>query len=50
MKKSNTTFLRTATTVLYLLAVLPVIGMATEVTFKGSVTYMDKHNLSLEKK
>ena len=50
MKKSNKTILRTAAAVLYLLAVLPVIGVATEVTFKGAVTYMDKDNLSLEKK
>jgi len=50
MKKSNKTFLRTAAAVLYLLAVLPIISMAAEVTFKGDVTYLDKDNLSLEKK
>ncbi len=50
MKKSNKTILGTAAAVLYLLAVLPVLGVAAEVTFKGDVTYLDKDNLSLEKK
>ena len=50
MKKSNKTILRTAVAVLYLLAALPVLGVAAEVTFKGAVTYMDKANLTLEKK
>lgn len=50
MKKSNETFLRTASAVLFLLAVLPIIGVAAEVTFKGDVIYLDKDNLSLEKK
>ncbi len=50
MKKSNKTILGTAAAVLYLLVVLPVLGVAAEVTFKGNVTYLDKDNLSLEKK
>jgi len=50
MKKSNKTLLRTAAAVLFLLAVFPVLGITAEVTFKGEVTYMDKENLSLEKK
>jgi hypothetical protein len=50
MKKSNRKILRTAAAVLCLLAVLPVLGAAAEVTFKGDVTYLDKDNLSLEKK
>jgi len=50
MKKSNKTILGTAAAVLYLLAVLPIIGVAAEVTFKGDVTYLDKDNLSLENK
>lgn len=50
MKTSNKTFLGTAVAVLYLLAVLPVLGLAAAVTFKGDVTYLDKNNLSLDKK
>ncbi len=50
MKKSNKTILGTAAAVLYILALLPVLGMAAEVTFKGNVTYLDNDTLSLEKK
>jgi len=50
MKNSNKTILGTAAAVLYLLALLPVMGLAAQVTFKGDVTYLDEDNLSLEKK
>lgn len=50
MKKSNKITLRATATALFLLAIFPVLSMAAEVTFKGNVTYLDKDNLSLEKK
>ncbi|MCJ7581325.1 MAG: HEAT repeat domain-containing protein [Candidatus Aminicenantes bacterium] len=50
MKKTNKTILRTAAAVLYLLAVLPVLGAAAEVTFKGNVTYLNQGDITLEKK
>ena len=50
MKKSNKTILGTAAAALYLLVVLSGMGQAAEVTFKGHVTYLDRDNLSLEKK
>lgn len=50
MKKSNKTTLKAATAALFLLAIFPVFSTAAEVTFKGNVIYLDKDNLSLEKK
>jgi len=50
MKKSNKTTLGAAAALLFLLGIFPVLGMAAEVSFKGDVTYLDKDNLSLEKK
>ncbi|MGD2294552.1 MAG: HEAT repeat domain-containing protein [Candidatus Aminicenantes bacterium] len=50
MKKANSTTIGAAAAALFLLAILPGSGTASEVTFKGNVIYMEKDNLSLAKK
>ena len=50
MNKTIKTRIGAAAAALLFLAVLPTSGMALDVSFKGKVTYLDKENLSLEKK